>query len=458
MKVVICGAGQVGYNIARVLAREAIDVTVIDKSEETVRRVGDALDVQAMIGFASHPDALERAGVADADLLIAVTHSDEVNMMACQVASALFDVPTKIARIRSQSYLDPIYADLFTSDHLPIDVVISPEVEVARAIVRDLRVPGAFDIVPLADGRMTAVGVHCHPDCPIADTPLRQLTDLFPDLSITVIAIIRGGRAEAAGGDDEIRAGDDVYFVADSRQVGRALLAFGHDESEARRLVIVGGGNVGLFLAQEIERDFPHVTARLVEYSQERAGEVARALRRTLVIRGDGLDSDILLEAGAASAETVVAVTNDDETNILSSLLCKRAGTARAMTLVNKSVYAPLISSLGVDTVINPHATTVSTILQHVRRGRIKGVHALSGGIGEIIEGEALATSPLVGRPLRDLALPEGAVIGGVVRGEEILTPRGDTAIRAGDRFVVFAVPDTVKKIERMFAPRLEYF
>ena len=458
MKAVICGAGQVGSNIARALARERIDVTVIDTSEELCRKISDTLEVQAITGFASHPHVLERAGTADADLLIAVTHSDEVNMVACEVAGAIFNVPKKIARVRSQSYLSPMYGDLFGRDHMNIDLIISPEIEVAQMINRDLRTPGAFDVVPLANGALQGIGVHCNADCPVVNTPLRQLTDLFPDLHILIVAIIRDGKPAIPNPEDQLQAGDDVYFVVEPERVKRALAAFGHEEREARRLVIIGGGNIGLFLTSQIEREFQHANIKLIEFNAERAKLVASSLQRTVVINGDGLDADIMDEAGVRLADTVVAVTNDDETNILASLLAKRAGAANTMALVNKMAYEPLASSLGIDTFISPRATTVSSILEHVRKGRIHAVHALRSEVGELIEGEVLQTSGMAGKALRDIEMPEGSMVGALLRGGKPIMPRGDTEVKLGDHVVVMALSESVKKVERLFAVRLEYF
>lgn len=458
MKVIVCGAGQVGFSIARHLAAEDINVTVIDKSPELIRRIGDSLDVQAMVGYASHPYVLERAGAADADMIIAVTYADEVNMVACQVAHSLFNVPTKIARVRHQSYLQPIWADLFSRDQLPIDVIISPEIEVARAISRRLQAPGAFDMIPLADGKVRVIGVRCTNDCPILDTPLRELTELFPDLNIVVVGIIREDRPFVPTSDQVMLPGDDVYFVVDSDHVARGMAAFGHEESEARRVVIAGGGNIGLYLAQEIEAHHPGVTAKVIEMDSDRAEHIAQMLSRTLVINGDALDPEILDEANVQAAETIVAVSNDDEVNILSSLLAKRSGCKRAVTLIKNMAYEPLITTLGVDVVVSPRAITVSTILQHVRRGRILSVHSLREGFGEIIEAEALETSSLIGAPLREIKLPKGVIVGAILRAGEVIIPRPDTVTHVGDRVVVFATERTVKKVEKMFAVRLEFF
>lgn len=458
MQVIICGAGQVGSNIARYLASENADITIIDQSAELITKISDSLDVKGLVGFASHPDVLERAGAPGADMVIAVTYADEVNMVACQICHSLFDVPTKIARIRHQSYLEPMWSDLFSRDNMPIDVIISPEVEVARAIGRRLEIPGAFDVIPLADGKVSLIGVHCTEECPVLETPLRQLTDLFPDLHIVVVGISRGGDGMVATGDDELLAGDDVYFVAETAHLSRAMAAFGHEEKEARRVIIVGGGNIGLNLAQRLEEDNPRVMTKIIELNKKRAEVVAQMLDRTVVIHGDALDSEILDQANVREAETIVAVSNDDETNILASLLAKRYGCQRAVTLVNTTSYGPLIGTLGIDTVVSPRAITVSTILQHVRRGRIRSVHTISEGFGEVIEAEALETSSLVGTPLREANLPDGVILGALVRDDQVVIPRGNTVVKSGDLVVLFAATQAVKKVEKLFSVRLEFF
>ena len=458
MKVIVCGAGQVGFSIARYLALEDNDVVVIDQSPDLIRRISDTVDVQGQVGHASHPDVLERAGAEDADMIIAVTYADEVNMVACQVAHSLFQVPTKIARVRHQSYLAPIWANLFSRDHMPIDVIISPEIEVARAVIRRLQVPGAFEMIPLADDRVKLIGVRCEENCPLVRTPLRQLTQLFPDLNIVIVGLVRDGKPVIPDADDQMLPGDEVYFVVESEQTSRAMAAFGHEEQEARRLLILGGGNIGLFLAQEIERDLAWINTKVIENNPERAELVASRLSRTIVLHGDVLDQEILDEANVAATDTVVAVTNDDETNILASLLAKRYGSQRAITLINKGTYESLITTLGIDVVVSPRNITVSTILQHVRRGRIHAVHTLREEFGELIEAEAMATSPLVGQPLRSAKLPSSVLIGALVRDGQVIIPRGDTVVEAKDRVVLFAAKDAIRSVEKMFSVRLEYF
>ncbi|MAF50115.1 MAG: Trk system potassium transporter TrkA [Rhodospirillales bacterium] len=458
MKVIVCGAGQVGFSIARYLAQEDNDVTVIDQSQQLTRKISDTLDIKTVNGFASHPEILEQAGADAADMLIAVTHADEVNMIACQIGHSLFNITTKIARVRQQGYLEPKWANLYSRDHMPIDVIISPEREVAGAIARRLRMPGAFDLISLVGDRVKLAGVRLHADCPVVNTPLRQLTQLFPELNVRIVGIVRAGVSLPPVGDEQLMPGDEVYFVSDSDHLDRAMTAFGHEEREARRIVVFGGGNIGQFLTQQIEAENPSVNIKIVEKDKSRAEIAARNLKRSVVLQGDVLDSEILTEANVASAEAVVSVTNDDETNILSALLAKRQGSARAICLVNSETYAPLTPDLGIDVVVSPRHITVSTILQHVRRGRIHSVHTLRDGFGELIEAEALETSPLVGQPLGESDLPEGVLVGAVVHDGEVVIPRASTVIQTGDRVVLFAPAESVRQVEKMFAVQLEFF
>ncbi|MBH67909.1 MAG: Trk system potassium transporter TrkA [Rhodospirillaceae bacterium] len=458
MKVVICGAGLVGTSIAQHLASENNDVTVVEQDYSLVRRIGETLDVRSIYGHASEPDILEQAGAREADMLIAVTFSDEINMVACQVAHSLFEVPTKIARIRRPGYLKPIWGDLFSRENMPIDVIISPEREVARAIGRRLHVPGGFDVVPMAGGLVSVVGVRCAEDCPIINTPIKQLTQLFPDLNIVIVGIIRNDKGIVPKSNDHMLPGDDVYFICDSTHLNRAMATFGHEEEEGRSVIIAGGGNIGLTLAEEIEQEHAGVRSRVIEFDEDRAKSVAQQLDQTMVLNGDVLDMEILEEANISNTETFVAVSNDDEVNIIGSLLAKRAGAKRTIALINKHSYAQLINTLGIDAVVNPRMITVSSILQHVRRGRIRGIYSVREDFGEIIEAEAHETSSLVGKTLRDSDLPTGVIIGAIIRGEDILVPRGNSVIQKHDRIVLFTTYEAVKRVEKLFAVRVDFF
>ena len=459
MKIVICGAGLVGSAIASHLSEEHNDVTVIDASQENIQRITDQVDVHGVVGVASHPDRLAEADVGDADLLIAVTESDEINMVACQVSHTIFNTPVKIARIRSQVYLNPLYGDLYAPDDMPIDHIISPEKEVSAAVSNQLRVPGAFDVKDMCEGKMNLVGVLLTDDSPIRDVSLRHLTNLFPDLLITVLAIIRDGKVVIPrSGAESMQTGDRVYFVCDAGHLHRAMASFGHEEPEARSVVIAGGGSIGQMLAREIGSNFENTAVQIIELSPSRARAIAEDLQNTGIINGDALDSAILREAGVHSTETFVSVTEDDEVNILSALLAKRTGAKHAVALVNIPGFIPLVGTLGVDAVINPSQITVSSILEHVRRGRIRDVHPVIEDLGEVLEAEALPSSLLVGKPLRLAKIPKGIAVGGVLRDGRVITARGDTVIESGDTVVIFAARGKITQLEKLLSVRLDIF
>jgi Trk K+ transport system NAD-binding subunit len=456
MRVIVCGAGQVGSAIARHLATEGIDVTVIDSSPDQAQRADESYDVRGITGHASHPEVLERAGARDADMLIAVTASDEVNMVACQVAYSLFRVKRRIARVRHPGYLEPIWRGLYAPDQLPIDVIISPEIEVANGIARRLRAPGAFDMVQLADGKVQLLGIHCtEPACGAVGTPLAELSRAAPGHGLVVVAIIRAGRAFVPRGQDRVELGDDVYVVTEPASAEAVMAAFGHHERAARRVVLVGGGNVGLHLAKMLARDAASVSLTVVEYGKGRADHISRELGASaMVLHGDALEKEVLTEARVGAAETIIAVTNDDETNIFSSVLAKREGCQRAITLVNKASYEPLLPSLGIDAAVSPSAVTISTILKHVRRGPIAGLYTLREDFGEVIEAEALEGSRLTRGMLREVGMPDGMLVGGLVRDGKLIIPDGDTRVRPGDRVVAVVTYRAVQKAEAMLASR----
>ncbi len=458
MKVVICGAGQVGFGIAERLAAEKNDVSVIDTSPRLIQTISDTLEVRGFVGHGSQPDVLARAGADHADMLIAVTLHDEVNMVACQVGHTLFNVPTKIARIRARSYLEPHWRELFARDHMPIDVIISPEIEVGEMVMRRLALPGAVETVAFADDNVIMAGIACDDDCPIVDTPLQQLTELFPDLKAVIVGVRRGDRLFAPTSSDALLAGDIAYVVAERSQIARTLVIFGREEVPATRVVIAGGGNIGLYVAKAIEERIPHAVLKLIEADRPRAVEIADDLKRAVVLNGSALDEVILDEADIDATETIVTLTNDEKVNVLSCVMARSMGCRRGLALVNSNSYAALADTLGIDAHVNPRTVTVSKILQHVRRGRIRSVHTLSEGRGEVVEAEALETSPLVGKPLRDLDVLDGMRIGAIYRKGEVLLPRGDTVIQARDRVVIFAENEKVRQVEQLFRVSLEFF
>ncbi|GAA6178916.1 MULTISPECIES: Trk system potassium transporter TrkA [unclassified Shimia] len=458
MKVIICGAGQVGWQIARHLSGENNDVTVVDNNPDLVRRATDTLDVQGISGFASYPDVLDRAGARDADMVIAATYSDEVNMVTCQVAHSVFSVPRKIARLRSQSYLDVLYSDLYRRDHMPIDVVISPEREVADAAIKRLTAPRAFDAETFLKGKVQMLGLQLDEECPVVNTPLRQLTDLFSTLSAVVVGVRRGGTLFAPEPGDQLFVGDEIYVFTFIEDVNRTMEVFGKPQNKQERAVIVGGGNVGLMVAQRLENSASRIRTKIIERDRRVAEIAAEALERTIVLNGDGMDAALLAEAGVDRADAVLAVTDDDKTNMLASVRSKSSGCPLTIALINDPTLAPLMQPLGIDAFINPRATTVSSILRHIRHGRVREVYSVGDTEAEIIEAEVLSTSPIAGQMVRDVDFPEGVLIGAIQKGKEVVKPKGGTRIDEGDVIVLFALTADVPRVEQLLQVSIDFF
>ncbi|MBI6629043.1 Trk system potassium transporter TrkA [Pontibaca salina] len=458
MKVIICGAGQVGWQIARHLSGEENDVTVVDSNADLVRRATDTLDVQGIAGFASHPDVLERAGARDADMIIAATHSDEVNMVTCQVAHSLFDIKSKIARLRAGAYLEPAYADLYRREHLPIDVIISPEKEVAEAAMQRFSAPAAFDTELFMDGHAQLLGLSLDQDCPVVNTPLRHLTDLFSTLRAVVVAVRRDGSLFAPEAGDQLFVGDDCYVFTHHDDVARTMEIFGKKQFKQDRMVIVGGGNVGRTVAKRLEARTDRVRVKMIERSRTNAERAAEELERTIVLHGDGLDSSLLHEAGIARADAMLAVTDDDKTNMLAAVRAKAEGCPLSIALINDPTLVPLMGPLGIDAYINPRATTVSSILRHIRHGRVRAVYSIGDAEAEIIEAQVMSTSPIAGQRLRDIDFPEGALVGAVMKDGDVLRPVGGLRIEEGDVVAIFAMADDVPEVERLMQVSIDYF
>lgn len=458
MKVIICGIGQVGWQIARQLSGERNDVTVVDMTADLVRRATETLDVQGVIGFASYPDVLERAGAKDADMIIAATRSDEVNMVICQVAHSIFEVPRKVARLRAQSYLDAIYADLYRSGHMPIDVVISPEKEVAEAALQRLAAPRAFDTESFMDGRAQLLGLALDEDCPVLNTPLRQLSELFSTLRAVVVGVRRDGKLFVPDADVQLWAGDSVYLFTHSDDIARALEIFGKASGKQERVVIIGGGAVGLTVAQALERQTGTVRAKLIERNRERAEAASDALKKTIVLNGDGMDRALLEEANIRGADAVLALTDDDKTNLLVAVRAKEAGCPLSIALVNDPTLVPLMGALKIDAHINPRATTVSSILRYIRHGRVRQIYSIGDSEAEMIEAQVLSTSSMAGRLIRDIAFPSGVLVGGVLKGDRMMKPVPDLRVDVGDIIAIFATTGDVAEVERLLQVSIDFF
>ena len=458
MKVIICGAGQVGWQIARHLSGERNDVTVVDNNADLVRRATDTLDVQGIAGFASYPDVLQRAGAGDADMIIAATHSDEVNMVTCQVAHSIFDIRRKVARLRARSYLTAIYSDLYRRDHMPIDVVISPEREVADAALQRLSAPAAFDTEQFLDGGVQMLGLMLDDECPIINTPLRQLTDLFSTLRSVVIGVRREGSLFAPDPGDQLFPGDACYVMVHADDVRRTLEVFGKTMRKQERIVVIGGGTVGLMVAQELEARTDRIRVKMIERNRTCAVRAAEALERTIVLNGDGLDAALLAEANVARADAVLCVTDDDKVNMLAAVRAKAAGAQMAIALINDPTLVPLLDPLGIDAHINPRGTTVSSILRHIRHGRVRAVYSIGDAEAEVIEAEVLSTSPIAGHAIRDIDFPECVLLGAIQKGDTIIKPKGGTIIDEGDIIVLFTLAGDVPEVERLMQVSIDFF
>lgn len=459
MRIIICGAGQVGSSIAKHLASEDNHVTLIDSSKQVIQQLSDTVDVKGLVGSASYPAVLKAAGADEADMVIAVTGYDEVNMVIMQITHSLFNIPTKIARIRSQEYLTPPYDQLFSHQHCPIDFIISPERAVAKAISHRLHAPGAMDMIPFVDGLVKVLSIRCTNASPIIFHHHDQVATLLKEQNASILGLVRQGKYLTFSEQERLLVDDEVYVVVDSNTIDNVMELFGSEAKEARRILIIGGGNIGYFLAQELEKEKRDINIKLIEVNKERADFIAEHLHHSTVINGSALSHEILSEVNAHITETVISVTNDDKVNIMASLLCKEMGSGRAVALINNQVdYGNLVSSLGIDVMVQPREITVSSILQHIRRGKIKSVHTIAGGLAEIIEAEAFETSPMTGKTLEDIALPEGIVIGAIVRDHNIIVPTPDTVIENNDRIIIMSLSHLVKRVEKLFSVKFEYF
>jgi trk system potassium uptake protein TrkA len=391
-------------------------------------------------------------------MIIAATHSDEVNMVTCQVAHSVFAIPRKIARLRSQSYLDAIYSDLYRRDHMPIDVVISPEREVAEAALKRLAAPSAFDTETFLEGRVQMLGVVLDEGCPVVNTPLRQLSDLFSTLSAVVVGVRREGTLFAPDPGDQLFIGDEIYIFTAVEDISRTMEVFGKVEKKQDRIIIIGGGTVGLMVAQQLEARVNRVRTRVIERDRKVAEHAADALERTIVLHGDGLDSALLAEASIERSDALLAVTDDDKTNLLAAVRAKSKGCPMTIALVNDPTLVPLMNPLGIDAYINPRATTVSSILRHVRHGRVREVYSIGDAEAEIIEAEVLSTSPIAGQQVRDIAFPEGVLIGAIKKGEDVIRPKGATRIEEGDVIAIFSIAEDVPEVERLLQVSIDFF
>ena len=453
MNIIICGAGKVGFSISKQLSAQGHSVSVIDQSSEDIKKINDSQDVKGIVGRATLPSVLENAGATDADMIIAVTKNDETNMIICQLASSLFNISKKIARIRSKEFLEGKWSKLFNKSNIPIDVIISPEIEVARSLYRRLEAPGALDNVPFAGDKVKMLEISIEKGCPIIDTPLKNLTEKYPDFKANILGAVRNDKFIFLKKNDKMLEGDNVYLVISSDQLIQILKAFGHEEKTSKNILIIGGGNIGLNLAKLLETNFDGARVKLIEKNKSRAEEIANELTSSIVINGDALDEEILKEANIDEAETVLALTNDDENNIMACVLAEKTGKQkRTIAIVNKSNYSLLQSSLNIDDLVDPRMTTVSRIMEHVHKGTIGTVYSLLDGEYEFMEAEILEKSELLNKGIKDSNLPEEIRIGTVIRKDKVIIPRSDFIFEKDDLVVLLAKREHLREVENIFS------
>jgi len=456
MNIVILGAGEVGYHIANRLATEGNNVSVVDQDEERLQIIADAMDVKTVCGQASHPSILEQAGTENADLLIAVTTNDEVNMLACQVAHSLFRVPIKLARVREQDYIK--HANLFGRDDLPIDRMISPEGEAAKVVMGRLNVSSAQDALEFFNGKMELVEFTVRPKSNLAGLSLRELPEVMEDLNVYVVAHEHNDRWHVPKGDTVLLAGDHIYVAVEKCYLNVLMqtIDLSYQTPRGRNIMMVGGGRIGYLVAQELEK--AGAKLKIIEYNQGRAEWLSENLNDTVVLHGDALDQKLLEEENIDRMDDFLALTNDDENNILGSLIAKRYGVKHVVTLINRSIYTQLVRQLGLDTIVSPRQSTVATILGHLRKGRIHGMASLAQGKLEVLEAEALETSSILNTPLKDMKLPEDMVIGAILRDNKIIIPHGATTVQPHDHVLIITTSELIPQMEKLFEVHLEFF
>jgi len=456
MNILVLGAGEVGFYIAQRLASEGSNVVVVDHDAQLLQRVADSMDVRTVIGHASLPSVLQQAGAENADLLIAATTNDEVNMMACQVAHSLFKVPAKMARVRESEYVNN--TELCGRDDLPIDWMISPEREAARAIVKRFQVSSAVDAQEFADGRIQLIGLRIPPKNILAGLALSDMKEAMGNMNLYVVAHEHNQQWRVPDKETVLLAGDSIYVAMSHDQVDAFMnvIALKREDRRQRHVMLVGGGHIGFIVAQELEQ--LGIPLKLVEYDHERAQWLADHLHASIVIRGDALDRDLLEEENVSKMDNFLALTNDDETNILASLIAKKYQVPHVITLVNRAIYGDLVRQIGLDITVSPRLTTVSSILSHVRKGRVLGVSSLGDGSLEVIEAEALETSDILDTPLSELKLPPSTVIGAILRDGKVISPSGHTRIKPQDHVLIVTSNTSSREVEKLFEVHLEFF
>ena len=458
MNIIICGAGRVGFTIAKILSEQGHSITVIDQSSEDIQKIDDVLDVKSIVGKATYPSILEKANASEADMIIAVTRNDEINMLICQIAFSIFNVQKKIARIRSQDYLNPKFTKVYNKENLPIDVIISPEIEIAKSLQRKLEAPGTLDNVPFANNKIRLLEILIDEKCFLKDIELNELTKKFPKLDANIMGVIRDDKFVVLKKNDIMIKDDKAYVIINASQMKDTLIAFGHNEKISNKILIIGGGNIGFNLAKNLEESFDSARVKIIEKNKERAELIANELNNTIVINGNALDEEVLMEANLDESQTVLALTNDDEDNLMVSVLVEKfakdksdLSEKRTMALINKPNYSLLQSSLNIDDFIDPRMNTVSSILKHIHKGTIENAYSILNGEYEIIEAEIIETSELVNKELKNSNLPDEIRVGAILRGDDVIIPRSNFVFKKEDIVILLAKKDFLHVVENMF-------
>ena len=454
LKIVIVGAGEVGFHIASHLTLENKEVVVIDSDLTSIRRVSDNLDVHVLQGSGSSPSVLEEAGIQDAEIMLAVTNSDEINLVACLVANILSPSTKKLARIRDANF--DKYHDTFRDFAPNIDTIINPEIEVVKTIESMMRVPGAVEVGEFADGRIKFVGIYLDRNCRLAGVKLLNIPDKTENLRPLIAAVVRDEELIIPRGNDRLMPGDLVYFICQEDKLQETLAVFDKHDQPVKRALIVGGGRIGFRLASSLEH--MSIYCKLIEINPDRCTRLAERLNKTVVLCGDGSDQSLLAEENIQDIDTVVTLTDSEETNILASLLAIRMGARKSITKISKFSYFPIMHAIGIEQVVSTRLSAINTILQHIRRGKVLSAISIKGEQAEIMEALALETSEIVDRPLKKISFPKGAIVAGIIRQDTIIIPSGDSVIQPGDRIIIFARREAIPKVEKILSVKLEYF
>ena len=454
MKIIIVGAGEVGYNIAGRLASENKQVIVIDKDQDATRRLSENLDIQVVTASGSNPEVLIDAGIKETDILLAVTDSDEINLVACLITDLISPTTKKLARIRNSDF-EP-YHDRLKKENPHIDTVINPDFEVVNTIKKLIEVPGAVDVGDFADGEVKYVAIRIDRHSPVAGMKLIDFPSRFGENRPLIAAIIRGNEIIVPGGNDKVKANDLIYFISETQKLEETLTLFGKKVQPIQRALIIGGGRIGERLAKTLEQD--SIKTKIIESNIDRCHYLAEHMDKTIVLHGDGTDQKLFFEENAGQSDIVISVTGDDETNILASLLAKNIGVQNTITRIGKSSYFPLLATIGIEKIVSPRLSAVSSILQDIRKGKVLSDISIFGERGEFIEAIALETSDITDKPLKKLSFPKGAILACIIRNGQIMIPTGDSVINPGDRIILFAVKHAVKKLEKLLTVKLDFF